>query len=520
MEIKKKTMKNKLYWIDLSLCLGWIISILGYRYAFASGVALFLALIVVMLRLTVTNDLLHLEKRTWLPLSAFCILYLFSFLNRVHLGFEVIVDLPVNILNRQHSVLSRPFNIFDLPYDRVIAGCICIGMFLWIFLFPIVFYISMLIKKRLSKTDLSWKDLMGGILWKDKNAVLSSKLALICIGAIFAGLSMDMRMCLFMTIVASTVSFVLICRHMNIKNHRRIGFLLLAMLIFFFAQSTAGIFRISLLGISLILVIYCLMRIFQTTRQYLLTAFGILYLGIILPSLAIGNNQYACIDYARRGFYTVPGYKGVFYLIDRKTDLIGLRDRYGMILKPEYERIASNHRGGSGFWNRILELKKNGYTRYFDLNNTKIIDDCSINDSLQKDICDIVSEFVGSERIEHQDGCEIRITQLASNKTVAWVRMINYGKPITLYEDSKTGALDDDFEEWELNEFVRDTLNNRLYEDRKQILGYVTNFPNDSLPVFRVGIKMATEEKQDTMAVVRLLDKIKSIPTIKQAKDR
>lgn len=131
-----------------------------------------------------------------------------------------------------------------------------------------------------------------------------------------------------------------------------------------------------------------------------------------------------------------------------------------------------------------------------------------------------MSEFVGSERIEHQDGCEIRITQLASNKTVAWVRMINYGNPITLYEDSKTGALDDDFEEWELNEFVRDTLNNRLYEDRKQILGYVTNLPNDSLPVFRVGIKMATEEKQDTMAVVRLLNKIKSIPTIKQAKDR
>lgn len=62
-----------------------------------------------------------------------------------------------------------------------------------------------------------------------------------------------------------------------------------------------------------------------------------IYLGIMLPSLAIGNNQYTCFSVGRTAYHSLGSYPGIFYVEDKETRKVGLRDRYGLLVKPEYE---------------------------------------------------------------------------------------------------------------------------------------------------------------------------------------
>lgn len=493
-------MKHKLYWMDQTLCFGWVLCILANRYTLGSCIDLILALIIVFLRLTVSNDLARYEKRTWLPLVIYCVLFITSFLNQVDMGFGVMARYPFWILN--------------LSYERIVSCCIGVVMFLWLLFYPIIVYLITLFKKKLVKTELRWTDLMGAILWTDKRGRLCSKLLLAFVGALLAGLAMNMPICLFMTLVAPALSYAFLCNYFDSRNKKRIGLLLIAMIIFFFAQVFAGIYRVGLLALSLLLVTYCCVQLYKTSRQFILSIVAIVYLGIVLPSLGIGNNQYACINYGRSGFYTVSGYNGIFFVVDKKNDFVGLRDRYGLILKPEFESIRCNHRGGSGFWNQVLELRRYGYTQLFDLNNTRLLESSSINDNLQKEIGEIVTGYITSEEVEYHDGCEIQVIELLSNKTLAWVRMLNYGNPMYLYETSKVCALADDFNELQPNTFIRDSLDDSD-GGYMRTLSYVVNLPNDTLPIYRVGIKLSSREKQDSTAIIEIMDKIKQNKCLK-----
>ena len=80
-------------------------------------------------------------------------------------------------------------------------------------------------------------------------------------------------------------------------------------------------------------------RLYKNTQNLLLTISSVLYLGVLLPSFAIGYNQYACINYARSGFYYLNPFKGILYITDSKGELYGLRDRYGLLI----EQIGRAH---------------------------------------------------------------------------------------------------------------------------------------------------------------------------------
>ena len=98
----------------------------------------------------------------------------------------------------------------------------------------------------------------------------------------------------------------------------------------------------SMLLVSFGLVVYVGTRLYHNTKDNLLANTMVLYLGILFPSFSIGYNQYACINYARSGFYYMEPFHGILYLTDSMREFYGLRDRYGLLVEPVYERIRES----------------------------------------------------------------------------------------------------------------------------------------------------------------------------------
>lgn len=90
------------------------------------------------------------------------------------------------------------------------------------------------------------------------------------------------------------------------------------------------------------------------------------------------------------GYYSLDTYGGIFYIEDKKTEKIGLRDRYGMLANPEYDGIVYHT---VRHWFGELELRKNGYVTLYDICNNTIRQDDDINHELQDNICGLVENI-------------------------------------------------------------------------------------------------------------------------------
>lgn len=358
--------KNRILWLDLLICTLWLWAVLGGRYTWSSPVE-FTALMAVFLRITVAFLLQKSEARTWLPLGIMsgCLGLLMSV--RVFPGLDTLVRYPF-VANGISQLEPEGYAVLSI----LIAA--------WLWGFPLVFYLVLLFRKKLQRTALTWGDLFGAVLWKDPKARFYAALLLISIAALYTGLAMDARVCRLICLVAPAISYWLLCRHYHISNPKP-GLLVVSMLVFYYAQVFSGTLRIGMLGISLAVVIYLGWRVFQRNRCLKPFLAIILYVGIGLPSMSIGYNQYTGIEYARQGFASMEPYDGIFFIRDSTKTYYGLRDRYGILVEPQYEDIAPRQQSYPTFWYQQLELKNDERIDVYDLWEGEFIktnaDNCS-----------------------------------------------------------------------------------------------------------------------------------------------
>lgn len=97
----------------------------------------------------------------------------------------------------------------------------------------------------------------------------------------------------------------------------------------------------------------------------------VIYLGVILPSFSIGNNQYAYIQYARFDIHYLESFRGILYITDG-NGRYGLRDRYGLLIKPKYETIRIGEKRTS-YWSHLFTLQKDSCNIYYDAFNNKLV---------------------------------------------------------------------------------------------------------------------------------------------------
>lgn len=479
-------MKKKLFWLDLSLCSVWILNILcGHNYW--NQVNTIFVLLIVLTRLTISFALERNEKKTWIPLIFSAALW----------GFHT----SLNCFNGIGGAGKYLFYVTGLEYNWFVEHCITGSFWLWIIVLPTVYYLVQLFRHKLVDTDITMKELCGAILWRNRKARFYCAMMFVTFLAFLAGMYVEQRFCQAMCFVSPALFYWIICRYYK-EDSDKLTLIIVGSICFWFAQIFCGIFRVMILAASLVLIAYTCSLLYKKTRQHLLAICAILYIGVLLPSFSIGYNQYACINYPRRGYHHLAPYSGIIYISESFNGThVGLRDRYGLLVKPEFESI----RPGKSKWGRPSSyyLKKDGYELLYNIYDNIIYP--SDNDpELQKELCKIIKAHFENRNTEYYDRGEIIITDLRDGKVIGQVRK-------SRYEFVCDGQfLPDDTAKVEIGQFLRNDYVSLFGGRYLNTLSYSENLPNDSIPTYLVSVRLAySDESPKESEIHSLIEEIR-----------
>lgn len=480
-------MKQKVLWFDLAVCSLWLLAALGGRMMWLGIPMAWVVLLIILARVAFSFSFYRREKRSWVALVLF--------IGATALGFTAQQDIGIG------KLISIPFPVLGIDLDRIAYKFMGFILLAWIWFAPIVTYVIALCRRKLSNDGLSWKDALGGILWNDKKAKTYSFLMLMAVGTLYVGGTMAARSCLFACIVAPTFSYIVLSRYYGLKSEK-VWLMVLALGIFFFAQTHAGVWRMVMLAVSLACIVYVCSSFYKQKRMLALALLSSLYLGVMLPSLAIGNNQYTCFNVGRTAYYSLNTYDGIFYIEDKNTEKIGLRDRYGILVNPEYDGIVYHT---VQHWFGELELRKNGYVTLYDICNNTFHKGDDIKHKLQDSICGLVEKHLTKYGYQYEDRLETKVTDCNTSKVISWVKAEKNGSII--YDYKNEPYIPTDSVVLQSGEVYCDSLVQLKYCQR-QALCYSCDVVKDGMPVYNIIVKAARGKMPRREEVITLAEKI------------
>ena len=481
-------MRKILLGIDLAICSLWTIAALGSRIAWVDTPVTWIVMLLIMSRLLLSFTLYYREKKSWIPGLLFMGLT----------AFAISTELDIKL----SELASKVFPLLNLDFNRWWYVGLTLAVATWLWIVPlVVFLVNIFCKGSLTDT-LTWKDALGKLLWTDKTARTYCSLLLITIGTLYAGLTMNARLCLFASVVAPTMSFHLLKRYYGLEKGK-MWVLVISMLIFFFAQPHAGLLRMSMLGISFSMVAYVCSSFYQKEKKLLLSVISAIYVGILLPSLAIGNNQYTCFNVGRTGYYSLDIYPGIFSIEDKKTGKIGLRSRYALLVKPEYESIVYHT---PRHWFGKLELRKNGYYTLYDICNNEYRKDNHISHQLQDSLCQIVEEHLSEYDYKYDERLEVRLIEAKNSQVRTHIKALKNGSVIYNYDD-KGAFIPTDSVSYTPGTIVCDSLV-RLEWCMLKSLSYTHNATTNDSAVYNIHVTLARENMPKPKEAEMLVQKI------------
>lgn len=493
-------MKQFLFWLDLAFCSLWMLIALANCSWWSLPAHLFMVVAVVM-RIALSFSLYRREKRSWISLMVFTVLF-------------VLLLVVGQVMDTACDLINLPFIVLGIPHDHLTHKIIHVILLAWLFLGPLTVYIVGLCRKTLTASTLTWKDALGAILWKDKGAKTYCLLMLAAVCALYAGLAMDMRMCRFACIVLPSLSLYLIARHTAFCKGTsekgpmvgKLWLMVAAMVLFFCAQRYAGMWRVWMLLVSISLVAYVC---WQTIGKQGLAGRSIVataYLGILLPTFAIGYNQYACIDYGRRGLYTLEPFRGVFFIKDLRTDKIGLRDRYGMLVEPVYDNIVHNLRN---LPLGVYELRNNGCYTLYNVSYNEMMKSNVSDQNLQDSICQLLDKYCDSHDYDHRDRLEVRVTSKYNSEAIlSHVKITRDGS--NSYYDYRDGSfILEDSVSLRSRELATDSILQR--GDTYHVLHYSYDVKRDSVVLYNIELKSARQTVVQKDAFAELAKDIEAL---------
>ncbi len=481
-------MRKILLGIDLAICSLWTIAALGSRIAWVDTPVTWIVMLLIMSRLLLSFTLYHREKKSWIPGLLFMGLT----------AFAISTELDIKL----SELASKVFPLLNLDINRWWYVGLTLAVATWLWIVPlVVFLVNIFCKGSLTDT-LTWKDALGKLLWTDKTARTYCSLLLITIGTLYTGLTMNARLCLFASVVAPTMSFHLLKRYYGLEKGK-MWVLVISMLIFFFTQPHAGLLRMTMLGISFSMVIYVCSSFYQDKKKLLPSVMSAIYVGILLPSLAIGNNQYTYFNVGRTGYYSIDTYPGIFCIEDKKTGKIGLRSRYALLVKPEYESIVYHT---PRHWFGKLELRKNGYYTLYDICNNEYRKDNHISHQLQDSICQIVEEHLSEYDYKYDERLEVRLIEAKNSQVRTHIKALKNGSVIYNYDD-KGAFIPTDSVSYTPGTIVCDSLV-RLEWCMLKSLSYTHNATTNDSAVYNIHVTLARENMPKPKEAEMLVQKI------------
>lgn len=481
-------MRKKLLGFDLAICSFWTIAAMGSRMAWVDTPAIWIVMLLIMSRLLLSFTLYHRERKSWGSGLLFMGLTVFA----VSVEFDI----------KLSELASKVFPLLNLDFNRWWYVGLTLAATTWLWIVPLVVFLVNILRKGSQTDTLTWTDALGKLLWTDKIARNFCFLLLITIGTLYAGLTMNARLCLFASVVAPTMSFHLLKRYYGLEKGK-MWVLVISMLIFFFAQPHAGLLRMSMLGISFSMVAYVCSSFYQKEKKLLLSVISAIYVGILLPSLAIGNNQYTCFNVGRTGYYSLDIYPGIFSIEDKKSGKIGLRSRYGLLVKPEYDAFVYHT---SRHWFGELELRKNGYYTLYDICNNEYRKDNHISHQLQDSICQIVKEHLSEYDYKSDERMEVRLIEASNSQVRTHIKALKNGSIIYDYDD-KEAFIPTDSISYTPETIVCDSLV-RLEWCVLKSLSYAHNATTNDSAVYNIYVTLARENMPKPKEAETLVQKI------------
>ena len=481
-------MRKILLEFDLAICSLWTIAALGSRIAWVDTPATWIVMLLIMSRLLLSFTLYHRERKSWIPGLLFMGLT----------AFAISTELDIKL----SELASKVFPLLNLDFNRWWYVGLTLAVATWLWVVPLVVFLVNIFRKGCLTDTLTWTDTLGKLLWTDKTARTYCSLLLITIGTLYAGLTMNARLCLFASVVAPALSFHLLKRYYGLKKGK-LWVLVISMLIFFFAQPHAGLLRMSMLGISFSMVAYVCSAFYQYKKKLLLAVVSAIYMGILLPSLAIGNNQHTCFNVGRTGYYSLDTYPGIFCIEDKETGNIGLRDRYGLLVKPEYETLVYHT---SRHWFGELELRKNGYYTLYDICNNEYRTDNHINHQLQDSICKIVEKHLSEYDYQFDERIEVKLTDTKNSQVRTHIKALKNGSVIYNYDD-KEPFIPTDSVSYTPGTIICDSLV-RLEWCMLKSLSYTHDATTNDSAVYNIYVTLARENMPKPKEAETLVKKI------------
>lgn len=494
-------MRQILFGLDLALCSIWLLFVFGSRCCFSFPVLL-LTSIVVLARMAFSFAFYRREKRCWIPLSCFIV----TIAMHIFLGGDMAIS----------NIVILPFRVFDISSDLLAYRTMRVGLLIWLWFAPVVVYVIAFFRKGLSKNSISWKDALGAILWTDSAARKYCQLMLMTIGALYIGRAMDMRLCLLGCLVLPSLTYCLLAQYYDRKwagseeqnglHADNIFMMIVAMVIFYYAQCLAGIWRIWMLVASLALVAYVCWQTFGKKRLLVMYESSVLYIGVFLPTLTIGNNQYTCIEYGRWGLDPLESYRGIFLVKDSRTDRFGLRDRYGLLVKPEYDKIV--YHTPRHLWG-TLELRRNGYYTLYDICDNRKLKANDIDHQLQDSICMLLDKHMISNGYDYNELMEVKVKDVGvPNRLMSHVKVLRNGFT-SYYDYDDKPYITADSVLIPSGEFTTDSI--EYYGHRLYVLHYSCDVKQDSTVLYNIDMKAARLAVPQQEALVELEKEIEML---------
>lgn len=145
----------------------------------------------------------------------------------------------------------------------------------------------------------------------------------------------------YAVIVLPMALYLLVCRYFHLSYQRNeILLLMLAYIVFIFAQYMLNAFRLAMLLASMVLVAVVVVRFSKQVRKIWLSVTLYFMLAVVMPVLSLGYLPYTVLEGSRSMRFTQFSYSpfGLLYVIS--DDGIGIRDRYSIVLPIDsYESI-------------------------------------------------------------------------------------------------------------------------------------------------------------------------------------
>ena len=320
-----------LFAIDLLFCLAvaiftWHNALI--RYPFEIWAVLFMLL----LRANATVMLYRHEKRSVWPVLLFALIFIVYGIQHFREAVAAMVEIGINIIASEEQL--------QLYYDnnwltRNQVNLMKLFIFAWLLLFPIASMAFQAVRKKYSQNLATWPETFGTYLFKD---LIGRKYlpiaALIAVAAL-------MGICMAQPWLCITVLPALTYYYFNKNMHRKAHIveyvaLIIAMELLYYSQYTVNEKKVALMVGSTLVMGFLSIRVWKNSRNLVGALATFLTCGFVVPLLTLGYNYYTGINTIRCAkYYDKYVNTGLLFISD--GDKYGLRDRYRILIQPQYE---------------------------------------------------------------------------------------------------------------------------------------------------------------------------------------